>query len=304
MLNELKKLKELYNKNVNIIDYIKQKTKSDGNTLDMIQVSYDLQAGSYIEKAKANNDLENKFSQSLASVLDRIAPYESILEVGAGEATTLCNVISKMKDKPNHVYGFDISYSRIQYAKEHARKHALDQATLFVGDLFNMAFKDNSVDVVYTSHSLEPNGGREREAIMELYRVARKYVVLFEPCYEMADADTQHFMDKHGYIKGLSNVIDNLGYNVIEHRLIFKEDKLSVNKNNTSVTIIEKEVKNDFQEAKHNESPLACPLTKTPIELIRNNYFSQDSLLVYPVVDSIPCLLPENAIIATHYLDK
>jgi ubiquinone/menaquinone biosynthesis C-methylase UbiE len=35
------------------------------------------------------------------------------------------------------------------------------QADLVVADLFHIPFADNSVDVVYTSHSLEPNGGRE-----------------------------------------------------------------------------------------------------------------------------------------------
>ncbi len=38
-------------------------------------------------------------------------------------------------------------------------------------------------------------------------------------------------------------------------------------------------------------------------EKIRDNYFSKESLLLYPIIEGIPCLLPENAIIATHYLD-
>ena len=49
---------------------------------------------------------------------------------------------------------------------------------------------------------------------------------------------------------------------------------------------------------------LACPISKKPIELIRKNYYCRDSFLLYPIVDQIPCLLPENAIIATHYLDE
>ena len=48
---------------------------------------------------------------------------------------------------------------------------------------------DKSVDVVYTAHSLEPNGGRELEAVKELLRITSKRLILIEPSYELADKE-------------------------------------------------------------------------------------------------------------------
>ena len=44
-------------------------------------------------------------------------------------------------------------------------------------------------------------------------------------------------------------------------------------------------------------------ITKLPLSLTNKHQFCKESLLVYPVINDIPCLLPENAIIATHFLD-
>ena len=76
-------------------------------------------------------------------------------------------------------------------------------ARFFVGNMFHIPFADNSIDIVYTSHSMEPNGGREKEAMAELYRVAGKYLVLLEPSYELATDDGKQRMDRLGYVKGM-----------------------------------------------------------------------------------------------------
>lgn len=41
------------------------------------------------------------------------------------------------------------------------------------------------------SHALEPNCGKEEEALRKCLRVARKAVVLVEPVYELASAEAQ-----------------------------------------------------------------------------------------------------------------
>ena len=69
---------------------------------------------------------------------------------------------------------------------------------------------DNAIDVVYTSHSIEPNGGREEEALLELYRIAKKYVVLLEPCYEKASSAARKRMEKHNYITNLFDTVNKL----------------------------------------------------------------------------------------------
>lgn len=98
--------------------------------------------------------------------------------------------------------GFDISWSRIQAGRNWLRENQIS-AHLFVADLFNMPIADNAVDVVYTAHSLEPNGGRESAAISECLRIARKAVVLVEPIYELAPEAAQLRMASHGYVRNL-----------------------------------------------------------------------------------------------------
>ena len=46
-----------------------------------------------------------------------------------------------------------------------------------MGDMFNLPITDDSIDLVYTVHALEPNGGKEKEALKELYRITKKYLM-------------------------------------------------------------------------------------------------------------------------------
>lgn len=161
-----------------------------------------------------------------------------------------------------------------------------------------MPIKDNSIDIVYTSHSIEPNGGKEKEALTELYRITNKYLILLEPSYEYACDEGNKRMLEHGYVTELFSTAKELGYEVIEHKL------LGINNNNplnpTGLMIIKKA----GNENRLEESPLCCPITKKNLILKKNCYFSKNSLLLYPIADQIPCFLPQNAILATKFLDE
>lgn len=45
-------LKDLYNQNVNIMEYFRKTNNTDKNSINAILASYDLQAGSYIKVTK------------------------------------------------------------------------------------------------------------------------------------------------------------------------------------------------------------------------------------------------------------
>lgn len=164
---------------------------------------------------------------------------------------------------------------------------------MFVADLFEIPLRDNAVDVVYTSHAIEPNGGHEKEILRELYRVAKKYLVLFEPGYEFASAEGKARMERHGYIKDLPGAAMSLGYTVLESRML---DFATNTLNPTSVLIIEK-----------NETPQStglifqCPVTGTGLENRGEAYFSPEAYLMYPVIRNIPCLLGAHAILGSKY---
>jgi len=290
----LNRIKQLYLENKNIIKYLKELEGRESNSIEDIMISYDFQAGTYIQEYKRNSSFKKKYCSRLANILDNLENYDSLLEAGVGEGTTLGPLLYSLQKRPDKSYGFDISWSRIKYAKKFINELNLDNVELFTGDLFCAPLKNNSIDIVYTSHSIEPNGGKEKEALMELYRIANKYLILLEPSYEFAGEEARKRMLSHGYITNLYSAAIELGYDIIAHRLF----EVSANPlNPTGLIIIRKGLESDALD------PLCCPLTKTSIVKKNNAYYSQESLIAYPIIDDIPCLLPQNAIIATKFLD-
>ena len=131
-------------------------------------IAYDLQAGTYVESARNNPAYINLWSTQLARLLDPyISAGDRILEVGVGEATTLAGVMNAITAQGISAYGLDLSWSRISIAQRWIDERSV-KARLFVGDLFSIPLGDSSIDVVYTSHSLEPNGGKEKMAIKKV----------------------------------------------------------------------------------------------------------------------------------------
>ncbi len=290
----LQKIKELYAKGDNIIQYLKSIDNQDANTIEDILISYDFQAGSYIQGFSKNRAYNDKYCKALSKIIDNIENVQSIIEVGVGEATTLNTVIRNLKNRPSAILGFDISWSRLKFAKELLRDFNIPNVNLFTANLFEIPLMDNSIDIVYSSHSLEPNGGKEEEALKELYRITRKYLILLEPSFELANADAKARMKKHGYVTELVATAIKLDYKIIEHRLF---DYSSNPLNPTGLIIIEKST-TDF-----NHSNLVCPISQTELVKYSNSLlYSKESFLAYPVIDEIPCLLKENSILATHLL--
>jgi len=292
----LTQIKEQYDLGNNVIGFLKKLDNSTTNSLEDILISYDFQAGSYVKGYRANRSLKESYCQSIVKVLLGLGPFNSILEAGVGEATTLGRVVPQYPGKIDHVLGFDLSWSRVHYAMGFVQEQGIQNATLFTGDLFQMPLPDNSVDIVYTSHSVEPNGGREKEALAELYRVANRYVVLLEPSYELANEEARSRMLHHGYVTNLLASAQELGYNIREHRLF----EVSINPlNTTGLLVIEK----NGSGAKPAEPFLACPHTKARLNSFDDSLFAEQSLLAYPKIQGIPCLLPQNALLATHFLN-
>ena len=292
----IEKIKSLYEEGGNIIQYLKSEDNRSFNTIEDILISYDFQSGSYIKEYYNNKEFKDQYSSAIAHVINKLGKFDSIIEAGVGEATTLGVMLKSLDQQPKHALGFDLSWSRIYYADNFVREQGFKSATLFTSDLFETPLKDNSIDVVYTSHALEPNGGKEKEALTELYRIAKKYVVLLEPCYEFASEEAKARMIKHGYVTKLLDTAKLLGYKVLEHRLF----GISSNPlNPTGLLIIEKN--GDSHDDDHAQ--LVCPISKTALTNFDNNVlYSRESLLAYPIIKGIPCLLKQNAVLAAHFM--
>jgi len=260
-------------------------------------LSYDLQAGNYLRALKKNPVRFQRIHQQVADcILQGIGPRFrrpfSILEIGVGDGTTLRGVLEILGSQVKQGYGFDLSWSRVSVARTWTRPLA-PRVRLFVASLFQIPLPDNSVDIVYSHHSLEPNGGREQDALGECLRVARHRLILVEPCYEKASRKARNRMKFHGYVKNLAGHARRLGANVIRHDLL----PWQRNPNNPSGVLILS--KNKRKSHKFKKTLLLCPITKTILKKRGSFYWAPKSKLAYPIFEGIPLLRPENAIIAT-----
>ncbi|MBI4648846.1 MAG: methyltransferase domain-containing protein [Bacteroidia bacterium] len=293
----LMKIKELYSKGENIIQYLKNLEGSEINTPEDILIGYDFQAGIYIKRYSLNLEYRKKYCQALAKIIERLGPAKSLIEAGVGEATTLGLLLQMLNTHPSAIFGFDISWSRLKFAKGLLNDFNFKTVKLFTANLFEIPLPDNSVDIVYTSHSIEPNGGQEGPVLKELYRITRKYLILLEPAYELANEEAKERIRRYGFVTNLYSTAKELGYKIIEYRLF----DVSLNPlNTTGLIIIEK---NDNRCEIAGNSELVCPVTKTALQNYNDSLlYSEQSFLAYPVIEGIPCLLNENAILAVHLL--
>lgn len=305
-----KKLSELirgmrsaYARGENAMAYAREMLQTDGDTVRNQRlatlIAYDLQAGKYVEFARNNPKKKKLWCDQVAGLISPLLPFDgSLLEVGVGEGTTLSGVLDELGR--GQAFGFDISWSRIKVANEWLQNKS-KIAELFVGDLLNIPLADNSIDVVYSSHSLEPNGGLEKELIYELLRVSRNAVVLIEPLYELAPAEAKTRMRYHGYVRGLREAAERLGAEVIDYRLL---DYVDNPLNPSGVLALRKP---GFAHPKNKWSFAAeefwqCPLTGARLIAAKDGFAAPDQGIVYPVLQGIPLLRKEHAVVASHFM--
>lgn len=284
-------IRDVYRRGENVLEFLKD--AQDGrNDVEGIMISYDFQAGSYTRLAPETAVFTDQYTDAIAKVWSELGPWSSAIEVGVGEATRMLPLMAKLD--PNgtrEVLGFDISWSRCRYALDNSEK-ANRAARIFVANLFEIPLADNSVDIVYTSHSLEPNGGREAAALREICRVARRYVVLLEPDYAGASDEGKARMERHGYVRDLGCHARELGYDVVEERPF----EISINPlNPTGLTVIR------VPDAEPAETCYVCPVTRSPLVRQGEVFFGQESGLLYPVIDGLPCLLASSATMGLHF---
>ena len=288
-----RELLDHYREGTNITRLLRERSGLDHNPPEAIEMAYDLQAGSYIDAMSDPQMSAHKssYSEEIARNILSLKRPKSVLEAGVGEATTLSGVLEHLGEV--QAYGFDLSWSRIACARRWLSDQDAGPVTLCTGDLLAIPFADNSVDVVYTSHSIEPNGGKEAPILSELYRVARGYLILLEPAYELAGDEARKRMESHGYCRNLPHEVTRLGGEIIHHGLFpFSANPL----NPTAITVVRKHGNNTA-----SEHVLACPQFRTPLLDMGDMLFSPEALAVYPVIAGIPCLRQDNAVLASKF---
>jgi ubiquinone/menaquinone biosynthesis C-methylase UbiE len=281
----VKKIIALYREGKNITEYLlSQNMVIDTNLIELI---YDLQAGTYTQSAKKNKEfIGSRIEEIYSHISEYIDPSGIFLDAGVGEASTLVPLL-KLVNPEKAVLAFDISLSRVKWAEKNLFENKIN-SILAVASLMSIPLADNSVDFTLTVHALEPNRGSELRILREINRVTRKFIFLVEPDYENSTNLQRLRMDKLSYIKELRPAIEKSGFELIKTIPL----KMNINEENlATLYIAKKSSKIDCR----NLPAWVDPFTKSEIT-VQNGYQATKEGFLFPIIEGIP-LLRDNDLI-------
>ena len=101
----LLKLKDLYNNNINITNYLRNELNQAANNSDIIEIAYDLQSGTYIKNAEQNSEKLIEIQNEYYNLIQpHISEGDSILDIGTGELTTLTGLVNLIELNNIEIY--------------------------------------------------------------------------------------------------------------------------------------------------------------------------------------------------------
>ena len=292
----VEELRKAFARGENIMELL-QAHCPDLERSDIIEIAYEMQAGSYVENARREPSRLIKYAEEMSKhIKGYLFEGESILDCGAGELTTL-SALSYELPLECQLLACDISLSRLKvgigYAKENAmRCDLVDKLKVFAADMSQIPLASNSVDVIITSHALEPNHGSELSLLKEMVRVAQNYLLLFEPSWENGDDAVRKRMKKYGYIRDLPRHIHDAGGELIDVKAV----KNPGNDLNPTYCYI---VKVGQKEIPRSEAMLTYHCPRSGCKLIKKQgyWWSHEGGWAYPEIEGIACLRERNAIL-------
>jgi hypothetical protein len=287
-------LKAAFRKGESMTDLLKQlNIKVDS---EMILYMYEIQSGSYTDFALQNRAYVNTYNSEIAGYIRPFVSEEmTILDCGTGESTNLTSLAGLFNF--SQIFAIDLSLSRLLWALENSTRSNL-KINFAVASIFEMPFADNSIDIVLTNHALEPNGGCEAELLLELGRVASKYIFLVEPDYEIATEEQKLRMERLNFVTNLDEAIRECGYRVVEKFAVVNFDN-PLNKAVLRVIDVEKDANKELREIQELTFPESTsnwvdPISKEPLSDFLGG-LRTDSGFWYPMVNSIPLLKKTDA---------
>ena len=293
----INELREAYAQKLNITKLLSE--QKDLNREEVIEIAYDIQSGSYTEIAIRSPERLQRYAKEINEISNKyISDHDIILDCGAGELTTI-SALSQHLPTRARLLACDISLSRLRvgrrFAERYMRHDLAEKLELFVADMGRMPLTNNCVDVVFTSHALEPNYGREAKLLRELLRIARRHLILFEPSWENATKAMQTRMKKHGYVRNLPRHIEEAG-----GRLISVEQlPHSLNPMNPTYCYVV-EVSDQSKHSKKGIQKFQCPRSGFPLQKHSNYWWSLEGGWAYPEIEGISCLRTKHGVLMSH----
>ena len=155
-----------------------------------------------------------------------------ILEVGSGRGN---NVIILGLNNPNiHITGLEYNKSGVIRSQEmlnnppifldskenssieaDRRTSLIERVNFTQGDAFEMPFDDKSFDLTYTSLALEQMPHRYKDALIEIHRVTKNYVVFIEPFKEANNLSGITTLKAKDYFRYSYKSFEQLGFKPI-----------------------------------------------------------------------------------------
>jgi hypothetical protein len=290
-------LRQAYNRNENITKLLARQGQLERQ--EVIEIAYDIQSGSYTKDALAHPERLQRYAREIHGLCNEfIAEHDSILDCGAGELTTL-SALSQHLPEQTRLLACDISLSRLhvgrRFAQRFMRNDLGQTLELFVADMGCIPLADRSVDIVFTSHALEPNHGTEARLIREFLRIASRHLILFEPSWEQASEAVRARMEEHGYVRDLPRHIEEAG------GLLISVEPLPhpLNPMNPTYCYIVEVA----DQGRHQESAahaFQCPRSGSPLHKRSNYWWSMEGGWAYPEIEGIPCLRTKHSVLMSH----
>ena len=181
------------------------------------------------------DEYRERFMESLLSQIGGIK-FTNVLEVGSGASINLFYVHQRFPG--TECIGVEYTERGSREAKTYWHSKGVGLSGV-LGDTGKLPFADNSVDVVFSSHTLEQMEEHRRYegAIAEMHRVAKIKIVLLEPGYELGNVPQKLYMKLRGFSKHILSATTKGGYRVRSYRLL---ETVSNALNPTMMVVIDK----------------------------------------------------------------
>jgi SAM-dependent methyltransferase len=150
------------------------------------------------------------YYRSMANFIAAVPGVESILDVGCGSGQLTCHMARLSTYRS--VMGVDAAVPRVEGARLHAELAGIRSVEFRQMSMDRLHLPDRSVDMVVTSFALEQVGDALGRVLAELRRVARKFLILFEPTTEYFSSLASHWhIPESGWANSYFRVLSEAG---------------------------------------------------------------------------------------------
>ena len=211
-LNLFLKEKKVYNEKRSVREVKAKYEKISGSYIDKFYDEEKMEEG--ILKKKdflAFNNHENKIYlikggravKPLTNIVSKFCNHhnlKSLIEIGAGELTTLYPIIKKINNL-KFISALDLSPNRLKHGKAFLKKRNIQIDHLIACDASNIPYEDNSFDISFTNYCIEQVPHLAKKIIDEMIRISSKYILIVEPSYQFSNKITRRNILNKGFPK-------------------------------------------------------------------------------------------------------